>query len=140
MKISFGQSVIRCVRAAPVLVVMFFSFLQLSCEERTTGDPEVIIRGVVQSSASLTPIESARVDISTHLGDHSAYSDSSGTFSFSVFGVSEIRNVSLTAEKPGFVPYDTVLARVKYAEYDLKVRLTPLARMEKSAGIEIGLR
>ena len=140
MRNPFRRAISGCVRAAPVLALMFLSFLQPSCEERPIGDPEVIVRGVVQSSASLTPIESARVDISTQLGEYSTYSDSSGTFFFSVFGVSEIRNVSLTAEKPGFAPYDTVLARVKYAEYDLQVRLTPLARMEKRTGIEVGLK
>ncbi len=91
MRFPFGRSIICCVREVAVPAVLFLSILQPSCGERLTGDPEVIVRGVVQSSVSLTPIESARVNISTQLGDYSAYSDLSGTFSLSVFGVSEIR-------------------------------------------------
>ncbi len=113
----------RCARAAPFCCCLLSLLSIVACEGKPTGDAYVDVAGTVQERTTLARLESVRVRLVDDGIDISVDTDSNGVFFISYLGRTYIRDGVLMFRKAGYLPYDTVLKRVDYGVWDLKIEL-----------------
>ncbi len=123
MKIQFRSLGRQCTRAAPILCSLLLLAAHVACEGDTPGDSCVTVKGIVSERNSLVPLAGVRARLVDDGIDISVDTDSDGVFLISYLGRTYIRDGVLMFRKSGYLPYDTVLDRVDYGVWDLKIEL-----------------
>ncbi len=99
MKFSFGQPIIRCMRAAPFIVGAFLGVMTVSCND-PGGEGHAVVTGRISDSLTKLPIPEAWLAVTDSSEQFRFYADSAGNYNWVSFG--DI-NLTLYVGKEGYV-------------------------------------